>query len=660
MPAELTRTARGGTQRDASQRRCAVKSPVLIGIALAVVIVAASLVAPRLRSSAREKAEQAQDRAALAERELARHSLALPLADALAQPDVMKSQEAQLGAAVTSAAEPLKETSTEYGKLSRSAQDLAKRAGLPALTPRPLGTDPAGIQKAITDFQASVKDNQALLNRALQDASAAVATDGQALGVQQAVGMAEYVRAAEALAEAGRLRSQQSDAQARLLDVGTQWKAARGFLDYYRGLDTAPIVNELQGDLEELGVRQTEAAGEVSQLTSQVAERQQALEQVEQKLAQQQQQWQELQKKGFKAGQDQGDEGFEAYRGQYLAMSESVRQLQQQAQELRYGSLHGAKASDENWATGKLVSGEAAVGLEELQRRLDVAQQRAQLFTQAVAALRDHIRYVTESGQQAQTETARYQQRMGELEEAAREVTAEVEKLAGSAFEKEAEALKSAENSVRAFSQSQKATETWARALRELQRDKDPSHKNERLDRILKDPYLDNVARSAEASARVLAGRIHLARVESGEALLDDMRVFTETYTDPRFTFDPSKFQTQVETARAAGLETLQAAAQLYTTVSDKLGTAPTIWVPLGAAAAAYDLLAHIAPAQAGEFQGKATEAIQKAVEKREQSPYLQPYVTFRDHLASLGAPPGQGRPTEPATPEEETESATQ
>jgi hypothetical protein len=634
-----------------------VKSPVLIGIALAVIIIAASLVAPRLRSAAREKVEQAQDRAALAERELARHSLALPLADALAQPDVMKSQESQLGDAVRSAAEPLKEASTEYSKLARTAQDLAQHAGLPAPTLRPLGTDTAGIQRAITDFQATVKDNQALLNRALQDASAAAAIDGQALGVQQAVGMAEYVRAAEAQAQAARLRSQQADAQARLLDVGTQWKAAQGFLDYYRGLDTAPIVKELQGDLEELGERKTEAAAEVAQLSDQVAQRKQALEQVEQKLAEQQTQWQELQKKGFKPGQDQGADGFEQYRDLYLSMAENVRQLQQQTQELRYGSLHGAKASDEDWATGKL-SGEPSVGLEELQRRLDIAQERARLFTQSVTGLGDHIRFVTESGQQAQTETNRYQKRMDDLEGAAREVTAEIEKLAGSAFDTEAEALKAAESSVRAFAQSQKATEAWRRALVEVQREKDPSHKNERLNRVLKDPYLENLARSAEASARVLAGRIHLARVESGEALLGDMQVFTETYTDPKFTFDPSTFQTQVETARAAGLETLQAAAQLYTTVADKLGTVPTVWVPLGAASATYDLLAHLDPTQAAEFQAKATELIQKAVEKREQSPYLQPFVTFRDHLASLSAPAEPVKPAEPATPEEESESS--
>jgi uncharacterized coiled-coil protein SlyX len=638
-----------------------VKPPILIGIALAVVIIAAGLLAPSLRSAGREKAEQAQDRAALAERELARHSLELPLAEVLVQPDVLKSKEAQLDAAVAAAAEPLKTASTEYSKLSRAAQDAAKRAGLPPPTLRPLSADAAGVQRALTEFQASVKDNQALLTRALQDASAAATTDGQALGVQQALGMVEYVRAAEALAAATRLRGEQAEAQVRLLDIGAQWKAAQGLFDYYRGLDTEPVVRTLQGDLEDLGVQRTEAAGAVAQLSGQVAERKQALEQAEQKLAALQQQWLALQKKGFKAGQDEGDDGFLAYREQYFALSESVRQLQQQTQELRYGSLRGATVADENWATGKVQNGEAVVGLDELQRQLDVAQERARLFTQGVTELGDQIHAVTESGEQAQTETTHYQERMGQLEAAAREATAEIEKLAGQAFDKEAEALKAAESAIKAFSQSQKATEAWTRALRELQREKDPSHKNERLNWILKDPYLENVARSAEASARALAGRIYLARVQSGEAMLGDMQVFTATYTDPQFSFDPTAFQTQVETARAAGLETLQAAAQLYTTVSEKLSTTPTVWVPLAAAAATYDLLAHIEPAQAGEYEGQATELIQKAVEKREHSPYLEPFVLYRDHLAGLVAAPGQVKPSsEPAPPEEESESTTQ
>jgi len=631
-----------------------VKPPILIGLGIAVVIIAASLLAPRLRDPGRQKAEQAQDQAALAERELARHSVTLPLADTLAPIREMKGKEGELAAAVVAATEPLKAAGAEYSKLTRIAQELARRYELPAPTPPPLSTDAAGIQRA---FQSLVKENQALLGRALKDAAAAAATDGEALGVQQAVGMGEYVRAAELLTEAQVLRVQQAEAQARLLDVAAQWKAAQGLLDYYRGLDAAPVVAGLRTDLEELGVRRTEADAAVQQLSGEVTTCRQALEQVEQDLAMQQQEWLALQKQGFQAGQDEGEHGFDQYRERYLALSETVRKLQQQEQELRYGGRHGAQVADENWATGEIQNGEAVGGVEELQRRLDIAQERARRFAQATTALDEHIRYVTGSGQQAQTESSRYQERMTQLEAAAQEIAAGIEKLAAEALNNETEALKAAESAVRAFGQSQRATEAWIRAVREVQRDKDPTRKNERLDQILKDPYLEHVPRSAEASARVLAGRIHLQRVESGASLLGDMRVFTETYTDPRFSFDPTTFESQVETARAAGLETLQKAAETYTTISDKLSNATTVWVPLGAAAATYDLLSRIDPTQTGVFLGKATELIQKVVEKRELFPYARPFVLFRDHLAGMTAPaPTEARPGETKKAEEETD----
>lgn len=633
-----------------------MKSPILIGIALAVVIIAAALLAPRLRNAQQQKAEQAQDQAALAERELARHSVNLPLIDTLAPPAEIKTKAAELGAAVVAASEDLKTTSTEYGKLTRAAQDLAQRNGLPAPTFPPLGTDAAGMQRNWSDFQTIMKENQDLLSRALKDAAAAVATDGEALGVAQAVGIGEYVRAAELLTAAQALRVRQGEAQARLLDVAAQWKLTESLLDYYNGLDATAVLAGLRADVDDLGVRQAQAATEVVQLTADVGKTQQQLAQVEQTLAGQQRALLELQRQGFKAGQDEGAGGFAPYREQFLALSESTRALQQQAQELRNGALRGAQVADDNWASGEIKDGEAFLGLEELQRRLDVARERSRRLESAIAGTDEHIHYVTESGQQAQTERARYQERLAQLATSAKGIAAEIEKLATEAFEKEGEALRAAENSVKAFAQSQRATDTWLRAVRETQREKDPPRKNERLDKILKDPYLEQVPRSAEAAARVLVGRIHAQRIASGDALLGDLRAFTGTYTDPRFSFDPTTFETQVETARAAGLETLQKAADLYTTISEKLGNVPTVWIPLAAAAATYDLLARVDATQAGVFLGKATELIQKAVEKREQFPYAQPFVLFRDHLVHAAAPSTEAAPGERKKAEEESD----
>lgn len=635
-----------------------MKPPILIGLAVAVLIVVGSLFAPLLRDSDLKRAERALEQATLAQRELARHSLNLPRADVRASPGEMTVKEEDLGAAVAAAQETLQATGAEFGKHARTAQELAQRYNLPAAPPPPFGTDVVGVQRALAAFQSAVKENQELLGRALKNASAAAAIDAEALGVQQTIGMAEYVRAADLLAQARDLRVRQAEAQAQLLDVASRWKVAQGLLEHYRGLDAAPVVAELRADQEELADRRAQAADNVADLSARVTAADQAYAQLEQALAEQQRQLLALREQGFLVGQDEGAEGFDAYRQQYLTLSERLRELQQQEQEARYGGRRGAEATSGDWAAGELQGGEATVGLEELRRRLEVAQARLRCLEEASAALDAHIGHVNASGGQADVEAARYGERMSELSARAQAAAAEVERLAGEAFEKETEALRAAENAVRAFAQSQRATDAWLRAVRDLQRERDASRRNRRLDILLRDPYLEHVPRSAEASARVLAGRIHLQRVENGEALLGDMRVFTETYADPHLSFDPSPYEAQVEAARTAGLETVQKAAEIYAGVAEKLASVPTVWVPLGAGAAAHHLLSCIDPVQAGVHASRAAELIQRAVERREQFPYAQPLVAFRGHLAGVvRGVPGEARPEGEAPPPVEEES---
>jgi hypothetical protein len=631
-----------------------VKSPILIGSGLAVVILVASLLAPRLGTGDRRKAERVQEQVLLAQRELGRHSIALARADAVADATKMVSTPGY-GAAVSAATESLAQTSAEYGTLSRTAQELARRCGLPAPTLPPFAIDAAGLQRAMTTFESAAKENHELLARAAKDAAEAVAMDAQALGAQQTVGMAAYVRAVEALAASQELRGQQASAQARWLETAAEWKLSQGLLAYYRGLEPGPIVAGLRSDLAELDALHAETVESYTRLADQVAERKAHLAQVEQELSTQQQRILELEKEGFKAGQDEGIGGFQPYRAQYLKLSETGRQLQMEQAELRYGGLRGATASDDDWASGTLRGGEPFLGLEELERRLEVAQQRVERLEQARKVLAAQIVHADEASAQAQKETAQYQERLTQLATQVGSLRSEIENLAKAAFDMESEALKAADNAVRAFGQAQRVAEAWFNALRATQRDKDPIRKNERLERILKDPYFEHVSRSAEASARVLAGRIHVARVESGESLLGDARVFTEMYTDPHFSFDPAPFEEQVETARAVGRETLQKAAETYTLIADRLSSAPTVWVPLGSAAATYHLLARIDFEQREACLSKAVELVQRAVEKRELFPYARELVAFRDHLVSAAKAPAEGKPApeQPAKAEE-------
>ena len=256
-----------------------MKPPIVIGVALGIVILAAGLLAPLFQSSARKKAVEAQQKAALAERELDRYSVALRRSGELAAPAAMKTKEAELKSAIQAASEPLKATSEQYAKLVRAAQDLARRSGLPAPTIPPFSSDEAGVQRALAAFQTALNENEALLKTAIADGTAAVGIDAGALGVPQALGMAEYVRAAVLLADAENLRTQQAAAQARLLEVGAEWKSTQGYLDYYRGLDSTPVLTQLRGDLDDIAARRAEAAAAVTTLTTQVNEQKRALEQ---------------------------------------------------------------------------------------------------------------------------------------------------------------------------------------------------------------------------------------------------------------------------------------------------------------------------------------------------------------------------------------------
>ena len=624
-----------------------MRPPILVGVGLALLIILAGLLAPVLRDPGRKRAEKAQELALLSQRQLARSSLTLPrLASLSDMPELQ--QPAELASAATAASQHLREISEEYARLVRVAQELAEKDDLPTPTLVPLTVDVAGLQRACKEFQAHIEANDALLKAAVTNAQAAVGQEGGAVGVAQALGMAEYVRAAGRLLEAQGLRTRQTAAQARLLDIGSQWKLAQGHLDYFRGLDVAPILAQLRTQLDELSAMREDGAAAAADLSAQVAQRQQELSQAEQALQTATANLRALEKQGFPAGDDQA---FSAYRQRYRQVSQQVRELQIQEQELRYGGRRGAELVGEDPATASVQGGETIVGLEELQRRLTTAQERARRLDSANLSLEDHLRYVTESGRQAQGEIARYQGRLRELEAAQKTIIEEVQALAAEAFNQEAEALQAAEKSIAAFGQAQRAAQAWIQAARDLQREKDPNRKNPRLMLVTRDPYCEQVSRSAEAAARVLAAQICAQRVESSQRLIDDMRVFVGMYTDPKFSFDPSTFQTYVDTARQTGLRTLEEARLIYAGISEKLSNQPTVWVSLAGLAAVHHLMARIDPSQAATQLVEALKFIGQALEKREQFPYLRSLLPFRAHLAAGQTPTGE---PEKKKPEEE------
>lgn len=617
-------------------RRIAVKPPVLVGIVIAVLIVVAGLMAPLMVSASTRSAAQAQRQAALALREVARVSVNGLRLKSLVDPAAITADEDSFGAAVENSMDRLREIGSESGLLARKAREKAQATGAEVSEPETFSADAAGVRRALGDFKTALKANDALLSAAIADAQTAVRTNGQALGVPQVLGMAQHLKAVELFHEAQALRDRQAAKQAELLVAGAQWKQARGKAGYFRGLDVAPMLTALRQDLEELADLRADADARVAALAAQVSQRKAELQQVEEQMQATRQALLEHEAQGFTVGDDAS---FDAYRTRYRELSNQLKELQERQQQHRHGGRPGAEFVGEQWATAEIEGGERVEGLEELQWRLATAEVTAERLTNANVLLDEHIQNITQAGRQAQTQSEQFQSRLSELDTRQEGIMKELLELAGDALKKEDEALRAADAAARAFKQAQSGAEKWVRDARQTQQDRDPQRKNSRLSKLVGDPYVLWLAKTDEAAALVLKARIHALRLEFNQGLIDDVDLFMAMNPDPTFAFDPEAFLTAVETARAQGLEDISRARDIYQQMAEQ-GPVETRWVPQAALAAAYSLSARLDETQATSFLQQAADWIGKAVDKREQNPYLRTFVQFFYHLGGPGVAP--------------------
>ena len=624
-----------------------MRPSILVGLGLALVILAAGVFAPALRSGEEKRAVEAREQAELARRELERVSLVAPHLLELADVAVLMEDSAALDSAVEQASEQLREISGESSRLVRAARDRAAREGLPEPELQPISADAAGVKRAMTQFRDSIKENDALLKAAISHAQQAASASPDTLGVPQVLGMAQYVHAAVLLSEADQLREEQTARQAELLEAGAKWKLTQAYAGHFDGLEVTPMLEQLLADLEELSALHEEAAARVAELSQAVAEREQTLAQVEEEMRSVREALLQHEQQGFTAGDDAS---FEAYRDRYVDLSHTLAGLQEQEQALRSGGRPGATLEGPDLATAELEGGETVIGLEELRWRLMTAELRADRAAHANQSLEDHITYIKEAGHEAQSAAESYQQRLANLAGEQRELFEGIAALAQQAYEKEDEALRAATAAYQAFSKAQNGARAWVRAANELQRERDPERKNERLKLLLSDPYVEQLAQSAEAAARVLAARIHASRIEGADNLIADINLFLEMVPEPGFQFDPAPYEEARNTARTEGLAVLETARSIYDALAHDTRAGQTAWVPYGALAAADHLTARLDPAQSSEQLSAARDAIANAVDNRTHNPRLWRFVQFRDHLS--GAAPSGSSPESDASSE--------
>lgn len=623
-----------------------MKTPVLVGILIGVLILGVTLLAPWIRTGDALAVAAAREQAALAQRLLYRYDPRLAQVGRQAEPGPL--QAANYDDLPPHVRQALEEANREYAQLLAGMAGRAQAEGLSKPDVRLPTPDGAGVRSAVERYAALLKENAQRLNDAAQNAKAARgSTGGGAVGVSQIGGTVEYARAAELLADAQQLRREQQTVQARLLLLAAQWHACRSGQDYEAGRETTPIRTSLRNDAQDTTTRHEEAAREVAALEAEVAQREAELTRVRGELSAGREALLALERQGFPLG---NEEAFAAYRQQYLDLAQQLRALQEEEQILTDGGRRGAEFQGEDLETAPLVGGQEVLGLAELRHRLELARERARRLSAAVATIEDFLGFLEQTDNSARQGREHYAGLLKQLEAAQDQLKPELERLGREAFERENQALAAAREAASAFAASQQAADKWVGEARQVQTERDQQRRNPRLQKIVGDPALPQFGATGQALALTLSGRICAQRIAANQALLNDVKRFGELCPRPEFQLDPQPFEDQITTARDSGIDTLRKAEDLYLKVINRADAAKK-WVAQANLAAVYHVWADVTPAESTALLGKALAALEEACRGREKSPYLAGHVQFRDHLRRLlGVTPAE-TPAEPQKP---------
>ena len=441
-----------------------MKLPVLIGILIGVVIFAAAILSPQLRSTTSKEADDAAEQAALAERLLDRHEYRLPRIERLSEASAMEGK------------------------------------------------------------QAAFSDNAQRLSRAAQVAGSVRTSN--VLGAAQVSGMVEYTRAAELFAEAQGLRLEQRLLQGKLLRLGAQWVSYRAKQDYLVGLDVRDILTKLRNDLAQVREDGEKAAAETESLRTQVSEREAELASTTAELEKTRSELLSVEQAGFTAGDDASFDAYRerfttlAERIRLLGEKEQLlsfggmQNAEWSSDELDKATLSG----------GEEVVGldELKRRLERSEENARRWAQAAEALTEHIG----FIEQAGRTAKQGEDRYAELQNELDAKQKEILPDT--LIGLAKQAAQKETEALRAARDAVGAFGSAQQAADQWVRDAREVQSDKDSERKNERLKMMVGDSTMPQVGDSAKATALLLSAHIHAQRIEADQSLIDDLKRFVE------------------------------------------------------------------------------------------------------------------------------------
>lgn len=628
-----------------------MKPPYLIGLVIALLIMAAIICAPLLRSSDQKAAEDALQNAAVARQQLARQSLQLArLAESADIAALRTPDAAETAVADEAFRTQLDAIEQQFGNRLRRAQREASEDGLEPTSIDSISASPADVQRAIQGFASGIELNRKLLNDAISSARAAVQASGDTIGVAQVLGIAQYTLAVDELAEAASLRTKQHRQQASLLVTVAEIARIQGAVRQYDDIDLQPAIDALQNRVDAIQTERKELQNELDQERVHVDDLAARLEDARAQLNAAEEQYNEVRDRGFNANEPGA---FEAYRNAFRQAVQKLRDAELRVHTLRDGTIAGATFADNDVVAGRLRGGELEPGLTEAQHRVDTLEEIIERLDTSEQSLTERIAALRTLESDTAGDASTFQDRLSTLNARRAELWTALQSTHTAAIEQEEQALRSIKSATTAFSKAQRAAETLVREAREVQRERDPERKNARLQAILQSPYLTQFGSSAQATAHMLEARILAQRSTATAAFLGDIETLQQLLPATELDIDLAKLRETAETARTAGLDALDRAQKLYGDLAN--GPANTAWVPQAGLATSYALATHLDPTQAAAHSDAALTNMQQVVENRQQFPYVRPLLPFYQHLQRLaGAAPTLPPDTPPSETSEE------
>lgn len=617
---------------------------------LAIVILAGGFLVPAmLPHSTSPGTVQALREAELARRQVHAFDASLPLAAERA--DLAKLKEADFDRLAERSQEELDALRSESSRQVSRIKGSDRESGMPESRVQPLATGASGLRSSVGALETALRENQQLLSTAVQNSRSASQSDRNALGVGQVTGTVKLVEAGRLLAEARGFRARLTIEQGRLLTVATAGAAVGGEKDRHAGLDVVELLTVLDGDIGEVAAGLADAQAEVDRLSAAVAEREQTLAAVRSQLEDVRGQRMSLEETGFAVGDDAA---FEAYRAEYLRLSETLCELEQREQLLAFGGIEGGSVAGDDLLEGEIEGGSKVVGLNELQRNLALAEDKLTRYARGRQTLGDQKSLVTTMGEEARALEGQYATRLEALQTKAGQIRDDMSELARQALDKEEAALRAAREAVSAFGNAKSAVGRWTGDARSLQSDKDPQRANDRLRRIIADSFAGEAADSGKAQANTLVGRILTERALGLGEYVDALE--RANHLMPEADFDPSELRDELAQARDEALAVLNEAREGYETLAQK--QSGTSWVHQASLATVYHLLSLIDEYNAAQHRSNLLDQLGQTIANRQQSPYLQQQVALHVLLTG-GVEPPRPEPSDEQQPDEQPSDET-